>query len=701
MRNEDGAIAVETIVRRGVDMLAALDPAGAQLMRGIQLLLVIALSALAAWQIANYLGVPDSASIPIIAPVVGGHAMLFTVPTRRAAEVVSIIKLTGIALLAFGLAAVAGWGDWGMGNLPASIAWIPAIALCFYLHRYGGPGVRTGTMLALMFLFVAVFNPGRIDAMWWLLAAVIGAAAAMLVSLLSWRPRVEQAFDRQRDRFVQSIVDKLKLLRASAVIPPDERPVHDAWERLALASDLAGRTLPEQRQRNEQTLASALRMLLAVKIVIDDSTDLVRVFAPDSAPDSAPTRALDDTIETLLTPNPSESAITERIESLRSQRDAVVTEHDKPMHERFEGARMMIGLLRILLSFREFVANQPDADATGAEATTPRLSGGVGADEGNAFGLRLALQATVAACITTAIGVIFNLEHAYWATLTVIIVISATLGATVRRTLERSIGTAIGVVVAMATMWLVGDDRTVLILLAVIAFVPMLVLIERYYAIAAGLIGFSVVIGLHLIIGLTEAESLSRIYDTVIGAGVGLAVAGLLVPARSSKNLHAALDAFRDHSREALRHALAGQTSDAAAAGPLQKDAIKIAAELTNIESERLFARGAEIRTRRLQAYSDNLALYVALLASTLERLAGTTLPKTDKALLNDLIDDLSAYLDVSFDRPATGVDVKALTDRWAATVELDKSMRPRDDIWLIEALVYGRKCFDTIDRIR
>lgn len=696
MRNEDEAMASGTIVKRAVDMLDALDPAGAQLIRGIQLLLVIALSALAAWYIGKIAGAPDSASIQIIAPVVGAHTMLFTLPTTRRTEVLSIVKLTGIALFVFALAMVAGWGDWGMGDLPAKIAWIPAVALCFYVRRYGGPGVRFGTMLALMFLFVVVFNPGRADAAWWLLAAIIGGGGAIVVSVLCWRPRIARAFYRQRDRFVRAIVDKLELVRESAALPP-ERPVHEAWERLALSSDLAGRTLPDQRQRHERTLAAALRMLLAVKIVIDDSRDLVQSFAPDSAP----RRALDDTIELLSARDPSESAIGDRIEKLRSERDAIVADREQPMRERFEKARAMIALLRILLNFREMIAERPEPGADDMTALPQARPESRDTDEGNAFGLRLALQATVAACITTAIGTVFHLEHAYWATLTVIIVISATLGATVRRILERSLGTAVGVVVAMAAIWVTGNDRPTLILLTAMAFVPMFVLIERYYAIAAGLIGFCVVTGLHLIVGLTEGESLSRIYDTVIGAAVGLAVAWLLVPARSTEKLQTAMREFRRDCRDALRHALAGETIRAAAAGPLQRDARAIAAELTNIEAERLFAHGAEVRTRRLQAYSENLALYIALLASVLEPLGRTALPEADRALLNELADDLSASLETPFDRQAAAIDMEALASRWAASARLDGPVQPREAVWLIEAFVYGRKCFQTIDSMR
>ncbi|MEM7445015.1 MAG: FUSC family protein [Pseudomonadota bacterium] len=675
------------------DRLVSLDPGGVRFARGVHALLVIVLAALAASWVGRLAGAPESAAMAIIAPSMGTNAMLLTVPSLRRVEIVSIAKLTGVALAVIALTAIAGWGDWGLGRMPAEIAWVPAIVIGFYLRRYGAMGFRLGMVLSLTFMFVVIFNPGRIDALWWLLAAIIGGLAAMLVSMVAWRPSTTRAFQRQLDRFVVAVIDRLKAVEESQFPQPHHRSVHWAWVRLARTSDMAAGAHPEQRQRLEQTVAAALRMMLALEVVTDDPDGIMG----NRGPDSALRRALNDTIETLSSRESDPDAISARVSELRATSDDVVAQRDRPGRERFHEARLMIGLLRILLSYKEVFADPAKVAATPATAPSEKTDGRAG----KRLGLRLAVQAAVAASITTAIGIVFELDHSYWATLTVVIVISANLGATVRRTLERVLGTVAGVAAALTVIWLAGNDHTVLAAFIVLAFLPITVVIERHYIVAAGLIGFIIVTGLHMVAGLTDAQMFERIYETAIGAVVALIVAWLLVPIRSVDHAREILQGFRAHCRAALQDALAGKTSEAAAAGRLQKDMGDLAAELTNIQSERLLARGIGKGTRRLQAYADSLAIYIALLATVLERLAKATLPETNKALLNELVAALSTLLETPFDQSAPPVDAQELTDRWAASTKLDGSIPVRDAMWLIEALVYGRKSIETLDGIR
>lgn len=683
------------------EWLAALDPGGMRSARGAHMLLVVVIAAIAGSWIGNLAGAPSDAVVAIMAPVVGAHTLLFSLPGLRRAEALSIARFTGVALAVFALAVMVGWGDLGFGTTPVQIAWVAAIALGFYLRRYGGDGFRFGMMLSLMFMFVVIFNPTRDEAAWWLLAAIIGGLSAAIVATVAWRPSAMRAFLRQQDRFLDAVAARLKAQQAPADMdapPPPHRQAHKAWERLAGLSDQAVSFAPAERSRLEGIVAAALRMVLALEVVAEDPDGQMRRASPAS-----PLRqALDDTVNLVSSARSDRAAIAASVDRLRRLRDSIATDQDRPGRERFHQARLIIGLLRIILSLQELTSDNP---ADGSDRSAPEApkapAAGAATSEANRLGLRLALQASVAAGITTAVGLIFGLEHAYWATLTVVLIIGANLGATVRRTLERVFGTAAGVAVAIAVLWLAGDNTTVLIILLVVAFVPIPVVIERYYVVAAGLIGFTVVTGLHIAAGLTATEALARAYDTLIGAAVGLTVAWLFLPIRSVDHVRKILARFRSDCRATIQDALAGRTSQVSGAGRLQKDTGDLAAELSNIQSERLLARGIGVGTRRLQAHADNLAIYVALLASVLERLAATDVPQANTALLNELIGGLSDDLETPLDQAHAPVDVDGLTKRWATATKLDGSIPTQEAMWLIEVLVYGRKCLETLGGVR
>ncbi|MEM8587484.1 MAG: FUSC family protein [Pseudomonadota bacterium] len=683
------------------ERLAALDPGGMRSARGVHLLLVVTIAALAGSWIGGLAGAPSDAVIAIMTPVVGAHTLLFSLPGRRLAEALSIARFTGLALAVFAVAFAVGWGNLGFGTTPVQIAWVAAIALGFYLRRYGGGGFRFGMMLSLMFMFVVVFNPTREEAAWWLLAAVIGGLSAAIVATVAWRPSAMRAFLRQQDRFLDAVVARLRTQQVpadTAAPPPPHRAAHKAWEGLARLSDQAVSFAPAERSRLEGIVAASLRMVLALEVVAEDPDSQMQRASPTS-----PLRqALDDTVDLLSSARSDRAAIAASLGRLRRLRDGIAADRDRPGRERFHQARLIIGLLRIILSLQE-LASDDHAVASDRKMPEPSKAPASGAEKSDAkrLGLRLALQATVAAGITTAIGLIFSLEHAYWATLTVVLIIGANLGATVRRTLERVFGTAAGVAIAIAVLWFAGDNTVVLVILIALAFMPILVVIERYYVIAAGLIGFTVVTGLHIAAGLTATEALARAYDTLIGAAVGLTVAWLLVPIRSVDHVRKILARFRSDCRATIQDALAGKTMEASGAGRLQKDTGDLAAELSNIQTERLLARGTGHGTRRLQAHADSLAIYVALLASVLERLAAADLPQANAALVSELVSGLSKDLETPLDQAHAPMDVEDLTKRWANATKLDGSIPTHEAMWLIEVLIYGRKCLETLEGVR
>ncbi|MEM7445016.1 MAG: hypothetical protein AAF414_16970, partial [Pseudomonadota bacterium] len=252
------------------EWFAALDPGGVWATRGAHLLLAIVVAAYAGEWIGEWLGAPDSAMMSIVAPFVAAHTLLFTGAERRTTEIISIARLTAVAFVVYGIAYLVGWGDLGLGNAPVRIAWVFAIGLGFYLRAYGPIGFRLGMMLCLMFMLVAIFNPQRVDAVWWPLAAVIGGASSSLVILIAWRPSPKRAFYRQLDRFMAAVVTRLEVVNDPDKPALPHGSVHAAWSRLAHASEMAAVADPRGREPLDQILAAALRMVLSLEMVADD-----------------------------------------------------------------------------------------------------------------------------------------------------------------------------------------------------------------------------------------------------------------------------------------------------------------------------------------------------------------------------------------------------------------------------------------------
>ncbi|MGD8310624.1 MAG: FUSC family protein, partial [Chromatiales bacterium] len=514
--------------------LAGLDPGGMKLARAVHILLAIVISATAGWQMQVHLAVPAGTSLAIIAPFVGAHAMMFAAPGSRRAEAVEILGKTAIALAVFALAAAVGWGDLGFGHIALQYAWVVAIAFGFYLRRYGPAGFRAGMALSLSFMIVVIMDPTRAAAAWWLPAAAVGGLAAAAVALLAWRPSAMRVFQRQQREFLAAVLHALKTRRGKGAAGPDAdaiaspmRHTRQRWEAMAATSTLAAGRHPADRQRIETILTAALRMDFALRVVEEDDGNALR----DATPGSELEQAIARTIDLLTSGTRDAATIQASVDGLRAARDAIVARHDQDDRERFFQARMTTALLSLVLGYQGVQRADGDDGQDPAARQRSQAAASGGARTGpHSFGLRLALQGFVATGITTAIGQLFHLDHAYWATLTVVVVIGASVGATVRRTIERALGTAIGVFLAIAVLWLSGESRAVQFALIVAAFIPTFVLMERYYLPASCMIGFMVVGGLHLLFGLSAEEMLSRAYDTAIGASIGLAVAASLVP---------------------------------------------------------------------------------------------------------------------------------------------------------------------------
>jgi uncharacterized membrane protein YccC len=387
--------------------------------------------------------------------------------------------------------------------------------------------------------------------------------------------------------------------------------------------------------------------------------------------------------------------------ALAETRDDLIADQTLTRSDKFHWLRQVIGLMRMIVSaddLRRIAAEIGEPSAAPALLHAPATSAG---KAGRDIGWRLALQGLVAAGVTVVLAYVFDLNHAYWATMTVFIVLSASLGATIKRTVERAIGTAVGVLVAVGTTVFIGDDLVVQVVLVSLATLPIFVLVERHYLIAAGLIGFLVVLVLHMVEGVGLDGMAARLYQTGIGAGLGLLAAWLVFPIRAVDNVRPLVQRLLDDCREALVSIRDGAPMPAVTIVQRQADAQGLASELVSLNSERFMTRRHGIGSARLQAHADAVAGFLALYLVTLQNLRNVDLPVSVRQLQSDLTERLIADFGRDLDIREPAPDGHALVDKWLAAAPLDGTIPSREALMIVEELYYGRKLIETLAGLR
>ena len=149
--------------------------------------------------------------------------------------------------------------------------------------------------------------------------------------------------------------------------------------------------------------------------------------------------------------------------------------------------------------------------------------------------LRLAARVVVAGVLTFALAQMFGLAQGYWAVITAVVVMQASLGGSLKATIDRLIGTLAGAVFGGAVALLVphGNDEGLGIALAV-ALAPLAFL-------AALFASFRVAPLTAVIVLLTPAAAtlapfqftIDRVAEIALGCVVGLAVSLFVLPARA------------------------------------------------------------------------------------------------------------------------------------------------------------------------
>ena len=519
------------------------DPGGLRLMRGVHLMLTVLGAVFLANAVASFVPGQSAFKLAVLAAAAGGHCLLFTPVSTRRAEVLGIAKLGGLLTLLFTLGAVAAEISGKSGSTVLQLLWIAVIMLGFALQGLSPFWQRVGRSMAISWLFVVLGNLGGSPGLWLPAMAVLGTVTALVIRTGPWRPSTYRTYLRVEAANRQAMATYLRQLSGRSAGPAGGTAIRIRdLAKLRVELQACADLLTPEGELPGMSPEAAIMVELALEVVADARAQLSQDARNQLAQDAGFRRTVDRLVHRLET---GEAGVGEEdngegkpAESWLQAASGAATQ------DRFQELRIAQAFKRLWL--------------LAARDKPVRLSSG-GSEKGHTDGWwqklswRLSLQAGAAAGIGFSLGLAFNLNHAYWVTLTIIIVLSNSLGATLLRTAQRIGGTAGGVVLAMLVDPALSEFPSVRLALVVLAIPGVIVFLDRNYAIASGIISFLVVMGLQTLEHLPIVELWSRLYDTMIGAGVGLAAAWLLFPNRTGASFAGLASDYLNACRSCLR----------------------------------------------------------------------------------------------------------------------------------------------------
>ncbi|WP_024281298.1 FUSC family protein [Xanthobacter sp. 126] len=160
--------------------------------------------------------------------------------------------------------------------------------------------------------------------------------------------------------------------------------------------------------------------------------------------------------------------------------------------------------------------------------------------------LKLALRATIAGIVTYLLAEQFSLPNGYWAVLTAVLVVQATLGASLSVAIDRALGTLAGGVVGVAGAMVAGPSQIQTLMVLSLALFIAAAMAARSPSFKLAPVTVIIVMLAHPGDVAPWLAGLTRVAEITLGGAVGLLCAILILPER-------ALGKLFPHCAKALR----------------------------------------------------------------------------------------------------------------------------------------------------
>lgn len=612
--------------------LADHDPGGVDTTRALHLGVSFVIVILAGYATASGFRPGMNITFPMMAGCAALVMISFNPAASVRAEARTMARLFGLAVAFLALLTLVGPGEGEANNVAQKLLLIPLSFTALVLRRYGMDGQRAGLALIVVATVGTIIRPTRIEAALLLLAFCQGAMVAAAVRLSPWRPSAVHAFVETTLDLQNAVASFLREL-SEAVRQGQPFPEEAADQLEALRgrvwSALANATAEDPGAHADFELLRVRFYRLRVAV------QLLAGCVPRGAPNTPDWRhpfaaAADYIARRLESVDVSDVHAEERFERAVARLREVAFSPELPAAARFSLLRALTAFDRLSLLVTGIAAAElapfPPPHDTGEDAGPPppraipfRVPGPDGTPILSAP-LKVALQGAVATAATTALDLAVQLDHAYWATMTVMFVIGNSVGETFMRVRYRTLGTIIGVVLGILMFLALGEHIWLLAAFCMAAQMVALVTQKDRYDVASAAVGFSVVLGLHIISGLGTEGMVARIYETAIGAGVALVVSYAVLPVYLTEQVRPEVRRLLMRCRAAFSSwwPHAGERTSVA---PLVQDVRLMGGRLPQLGAESVFGHSAG-DVANVVSTLDVLITYLALMEDVSHRLA-------------------------------------------------------------------------------
>ncbi len=614
------------------------DPGGIDRMRAFHLALAYVVIILVGVATSRHFALNLDVVFPMTGAITASVLITFTPAASVAIEAKTFARIFGVVLCYLVLVVVVGPGDHEINSLILKLLLVPLSFVAMYLRRWGMDGQRLGLALIIIATVEAILRPTHVQALWLLLAAAEGFVITALIRLSPFRPSAMQAYNDAVVDAVQGVGDYLRLfadaMRTGQAAPmPADTMLNRLRVRVRVALLTATSEDPDARAWVEAVRTHVYRLRVATQL-LRDCIPAVRRATSDVNAWSAPVAAMAEEVARHLDqigvgPATGDQRIEDALARLRRAASADDLEPQIQLTllravTAFERLALLIRGLEKFHLDRPVAQNLADfSPPTQPKAAPPALPDAPGASPA----MRVALQALVATTITTSLDLMVGLDHAYWATMTVMFVLGNSLGETYVRVRYRTWGTVLGVLVGIVTVY--GFEQTVwpLAALCLIGQVVGLLTLRDRYDIASAATGLSVVVGLHLVTGLGADGMISRIYETAIGAVVALVVSYLVLPIYGSDEVMSQVKTMVGRCRSAF----AGwwpRGEKRESVSVLAWEMRPVMDRLPQLDAESALGYRGAGDVVNLVSTLDVLTTYLALLEDAAQRLAALSPPE-------------------------------------------------------------------------
>lgn len=462
-----------------------------------------------------------------------------TPAASRRAEARSFARIYSVTFALMLLVLAIGPGESPENAMILKLILVPVTGFALYIRRYGMDMVRLGFAIVIIMTVAAVLHPTRREMVFLLAATLEGAFVTTIVRLALPRPSAMRVFHDTMEEAGMAIGDFIAKLayavREAKPLPvPSEALLDTIRVRVRAALTNATAERPNARGYLEAVRSRAYRLRIA--------TQLLEECIPREGEAGAPWRHAFATVADYLArhlQNGLSEPFPERDKTLMAiarLRQAALAPDMDPARQ-LALLRAVTAFDRLALVVTELSRLQIEGRSAFPEALPPPVVAQP-AGKGLSPFTKVTIQGVIATAITTSLDFALGLNHAYWATMTVMFVLGNSVGETYVRARYRSIGTVIGVIIGFVCIGLLENNIWVLAAICLFGQMIGLVTNRERYDIASAAVGLSIVIALHLISGLGADGMLARIYETAIGAAIAVGVSWLILPVYAADEIH-------------------------------------------------------------------------------------------------------------------------------------------------------------------